>query len=210
LYYIEIFLLRILFWVLTSYHIQGLENIPRKGPLLILSNHLSIADPPALGIFLPRRSIFMAKEELFQNMVLGFFVKSFGAFPVFRGSSNRQALRQATTILESGQTLIMFPEGKRSRNGGLQSGLPGSALIAYHNKVPVLPVGITGTENIRGGLGWIWHRPRINITIGQAFSLPDSGYSLTREELSGYTELIMKQIAALLPKKYRGKYTENN
>ncbi len=209
LYHLEKYLLHLVFWLLTRYQIQGQQNMPEKGPLLILANHLSVADPPAIGIFLPRRSIFMAKEELFKNKVFGYFIKSFGAFPVYRGGASREALRQAAQVLKDGQVLVMFPEGKRSLSGGLQLGLPGSALIAYHNKATILPVAITGTEVIRGGLGWIWQRPKVKITIGPAFELPESGHSLSREKLSAHTELIMQRIAALLPEKYRGYYKES-
>jgi len=210
LYHIEKYLARILFWILTSCRINGRENVPLTGPVLVLSNHLSVADPPALGIFLPRRPSFMAKEELFKNKILGYFVKSFGAFPVYKGRVNRQALRQAEQILQNGQVLVMFPEGKRSPNSTLQPGLPGSALIAYHNQVPILPVAITGTESIRGGISWIWRRPRVSISIGKPFSLPESGHSLSREQLKNYSERIMKEISSLLPEQYRGHYPENN
>jgi len=150
----------------------------------------------------------MAKEELFRNFMHRYFVRSFGAFPVYRQGSNRAALRQAAAVLNQGQVLGMFPEGKRSRQNSLTPALYGSALIAYRKRVPILPIGIYGTETIRG-FNWIWRRPKVTVVIGKAFVLPDKGQSLNKENLACLTDLIMTQIAQLLPEKYRGEYAEN-
>ena len=205
MYYLEIFLTRLLVLLFANYQLRGKENVPRSGPLLVVANHLSMADPPVLGISLGRRAIFMAKEELFRNRFTGFFVRQFGAFPVYRERPSPDAIRQASRVLKQGKVLVMFPEGKRSKAGGLDSGFFGSALIAYHNQVPILPVGITGTEKIRG-LWWIWRRPGLTFTIGQPFQLPVGQNALTREQLALYTDVIMRKIAELLPEKYQGNY----
>jgi 1-acyl-sn-glycerol-3-phosphate acyltransferase len=98
----------------------------------------------------------------------------------------------------------MFPEATRSKNARLQRAFPGSALIAMRSGVPVLPVGISGTEKIKG-MSWILRRPRITVNIGRPFYLPASS-RLTRAELIENTDLIMERIAELLPPKYRGVY----
>jgi 1-acyl-sn-glycerol-3-phosphate acyltransferase len=195
-----------LIFLFTRHSFQGKENMPRNGPLLVVSNHLSVSDPVLLGVGLSRRITFMAKEELFRNWFTSYFVHSFGAFPVYRGRTNRDALRQADQVLRQGKVLAMFPEGKRSRVGSMQVALPGSALIAWHNKATILPIGITGTEKIKG-LGWIWSRPKISFVVGQPFELPDYGKALKKEQLNEYTDIIMYHIAELLPKKYQGQYT---
>lgn len=205
MYYIEVFLTRLLVAILTRFKIQGKSNVPKSGPLLVVANHLSVSDPPILGASLGRRLFFMAKEELFRNKLSSYFVRQFGGFPVRRGRSDREAFRQADRVLEQGKALVMFPEGRRSKVGGLQTAQLGSAFIAYHSRVLILPVAITGTEKIHG-LGWIWHRPEIHLVIGQPFELPDTHKALTRGKLEEYTNLTMKHIAELLPEKYRGQY----
>ncbi len=205
MYYIEVFLTRLLVLIFTRFRIEGKLNVPRTGPLLVVANHLGVSDPPILGACLGRRVFFMAKEELFRNTLSRYFVRQFGAFPVRRGRSDIEAFRQAGRIIQEGKALVMFPEGKRSKTASLQTAQLGSAFIAYHYQVPILPVGITGTEAIHG-LSWIWHRPVIKFVIGKPIQLPGKQNGLTREQLLEYTDLIMRRISELLPEKYQGNY----
>jgi len=195
------------FSLLTSYQVKGKENIPGQGPLLVVANHINLTDPPLIGISLDRKVMFMAKEELFRRRFLGYLMRGFGAFPVYRKQTDRQAIRQAKQILAEGLALAMFPEGKRSLNAQLQPALSGSALIARHSDAPILPVGITGTEKLRG-VAWLLHRPQITVNIGQPFSLPPVNGKLTKEELARLTNYTMERIAELLPQEYRGNYTK--
>jgi len=114
-------------------------------------------------------------------------------------------MRQASQLLTQGQALVMFPEGKRSESTGLQPASRGSALIAFRNGVPILPVGVTGTEKIKG-VAWILHRPQITVNIGPRFYLPPVSSKLTKVELDELTEAIMEHIAELLPPEYQGNY----
>jgi 1-acyl-sn-glycerol-3-phosphate acyltransferase len=206
LYYLLISLAQIVIFICTRFTLMGKENVPVKGAIVVVANHLSSADPVFLGTKLDRRIIFMAKEELFSNRFSSYFVRQFEAFPVYRRGPDRHALHQANWILGKGRVLGMFPEGKRSA-GEMNAAFQGSALIAYHNKVPILPVGITGSEKIRG-FSWIWHRPKIALNIGRPFTLPDSGHSLSRRKLNELTEVIMGHISELLPEAYRGAYLD--
>lgn len=205
-YYVAKAILRMFFSLLTSYQVRGKENIPSQGPLLVVANHINLTDPPLIGISLGRKVMFMAKEELFRHRFPGYLMRGFGAFPVYRKQADRQAIRQAKQILAKGLALIMFPEGKRSLNAQLQPALSGSALIARHSDAPILPVGITGTEKLRG-VAWLLHRPQITVNIGQPFSLPPVNGKLTKEELARLTNYTMERIAELLPQEYRGNYT---
>jgi 1-acyl-sn-glycerol-3-phosphate acyltransferase len=193
--------------LLINIKVTGGKNVPKSGGLLVVSNHLSVSDPILIGAYLGRRPHFMAKEELFNNGLVSSLLKYLGAFPVYRGASSRDALRQAEVVLKKGKVLGMFPEGKRSSQNELQSAHYGSALIVHHQPAPILPVGFCGTEKIRG-LGWIWHRPKVRLTIGTLFFLPETKQRVTRELLEQNSTIIMEHIAELLPLKYQGKYSK--
>jgi 1-acyl-sn-glycerol-3-phosphate acyltransferase len=200
-----IFFSNIMIALFTRFTIRGKENIPRQGALMVVANHLSSADPVIIGAKLDRRMIFMAKEELFRNWIAKYFVVQFGAFPVYRAGPTRDAIRQANRVLKEGGVLGMFPEGHRSADASMNSALFGSALIAYTNHVPILPIGISGSEKIHG-YNWMWHRPAITLKIGPAFYLPEKGEFLSKEQLAEMTDIIMNRISELLPEKYQGEY----
>jgi len=191
--------------VWCRWQVVGIENVPKKGPLLIVANHINLADIPLLTVSLGRKAIFMAKEELFRSKFVGYFLRSFGSFPVRRGQPDRRALHQAQKLLAEGGALIVFPEGKRSKNAQLQPAFLGAALIASRNGAPILPVGICGTEKIRN-LASVLRRPQVVVNIGQPFYPPSANPELSKTELIEFTDLIMRRIAELLPPEYRGDY----
>jgi 1-acyl-sn-glycerol-3-phosphate acyltransferase len=190
-YYVARVLVRMLFSLLTRWQVKGKENVPSQGPLL--------------GVSLGRVTIFMAKEELFRSRFSAYFISSFGSFPVHRGKLDREAIRQAQQVLADGLALVMFPEASRSKSAQLQPAFPGSALIASRSDVPILPVGISGTERIKG-IAWILRRPHITVNVGRPFYLPPARSELTRARLAEHTDFIMQRIAELLPPQYRGNY----
>ncbi|MFC1981963.1 lysophospholipid acyltransferase family protein [Chloroflexota bacterium] len=204
-YYFVRQVVRVLLLLLTRWQVKGRENVPHQGSLLVVVNHLSLADPPMIGVSLGRETVFMAKEELFRSRFSRYFISSCGAFPVRRGRLDREALRQAERILAEGLALIMFPEATRSKDAQLQPAFSGSALMALRSGAPVLPVGITGTEKIRGITWWL-RRPQLTVNIGTPFYLPAVKGKLSRKELADLTTFIMGRIAELLPVEYRGNY----
>ncbi len=195
----------ILFKLFSRWRVEGRENVPPEGAMLVAANHLHAFDPPLLGVSLGRELIFMAKEELFHHRLKAYLLRGLGSFPVRRGKLDRKAIRCAEQVLAEGRGLVLFPEASRSENAQLQPALPGSALFASRHGVPVLPVGIIGTERIKGLLS-VLRRPRITVNIGKPFYLPSSGGKPSKDELAEYTELIMQRIAELLPPEYRGVY----
>ena len=204
-YYASRLIVRILLLLLTRRQVRGHDNIPSQGPLLVVANHLSLADPPLLNVSLEREVVFMAKAKLFRFGVLSYFMHGLGAFPVHRGRPDRQALRQAEQVLAQGLTLIVFPEGMRSRGGKLQHSFSGPALIAMRSGAPILPVGITGTEKLATE-AWLLRRPQIMVNIGHPFYLPPVNGKLTKTKLDELTKYIMERVAELLPVEYRGTY----
>lgn len=201
-YYVCRLILRILLFLLTRWQVSGRENIPKQGAVLVVSNHLSLADPPLLNLVLNRPVRFMAKKNLFRFKVIGNFMLGLGAFPVYRGRPDRKAFRQAEQVLADGLMLVIFPEGTRSRSRQLRQAFPGPSLIALRSGAPIVPVGITGTDILEHGMG-ILTRPRVKVNIGRPFHLPENAKELTKTELTIY---IMEHIAELLPEQYRGLY----
>ena len=203
-------------WALTRLYVRkfevvGKENMPLEGPLILVSNHLNNADPPMVALAIrPRYPMYMAKREMISWPILGPAFKYFGAFPVRRGEADRSALRAASEVVKSGALLVMFPEGTRSRTGGLTKGHAGTALIALRTGAPILPIAITGTEGI--GWPWLFLKPRsirhVKVVIGKPFHLPPVE-RINNESTAQATELIMRRIAALLPPEYRGVYAED-
>lgn len=194
---------RLLLRLLARCRIEGLENVPPTGAFLLVSNHLNLVDPPVLGALIPRRITFMAKEELFRAPVVGWMVKWYGAFPVRRGQPDRQALRRASDVLQRGGVVGMFPEGTRSKTGKMKEAHPGAALVATLAEVPVVPVAITGTEQLRSPLSLL-RRPTIVVRVGNPFAL--SRARTGREGLDAATRRMMGRVAALLPEERRGFY----
>jgi len=205
IYYGGRYLTGALLFLFTRWRVLGRENIPAEGPLLVVVNHLNLADPPIMGLSINRQAMFLAKEELFRSPVQRYIVRNYGAFPVRRGGMNRDALRFAERWFGRGKALIVFPEGRRAMEVQMVDAFSGAALIAVRNTVPILPVGIYGTEKI-AGLTWWCRRPRITVNIGRPFHLPSVNGKVKREQLAGFTHSIMGRIAELLPEEYRGQY----
>ena len=199
-------LIYILLFPVARWRKVGRDNVPGPGPYLIISNHLHIADPPIVGATIRQKAVFIAKEELFQKPWPRFWVKNYGAFPVRRGGIDRNVIRQAEEWVKKGVSVVMFPEGTRSPDGTMQPALPGAVLIATRLNIPILPVGITGSDRIKN-LKWaFWHHPLITVKVGQPFTLPPLEGKLTKEKRAELTGIMMGHVAALLPPEYRGVY----
>ena len=195
---------RLILLVLTRWRVRGRQNVPRKGPIIVVANHLSMADPPILSASMPRHIVFMAKEELFGWHPLSPLVRSFGAIRVRKNLADRRALTQARQALSGGMAVGMFPEGSRSPNHTLQPAYPGAALLALTTSVTILPVAISGTEKIKG-IGWLL-QPRIEVNIGEPFTLEINPAQDRKQQIRQGTDIIMHHIAELLPAEYRGEY----
>ena len=136
------------FKIFFAMKIEGKENIPRRGGAILASNHLSYLDPIVLGIFVPRRVNFMAKEELFENFFFRWMIVKLGAFPTKRNRIDRTTYRTVLKLLQKREVVVLFPEGTRNTDGTIGQLRPGTARIALKADVPIIPIIIWGTEKI--------------------------------------------------------------
>lgn len=150
--------------------IQGLENIPRRGPFILASNHISNLDPFILGITSPQPLNFVAKEELFKNKVLARLFVGMGAFPIKRDTSDFRALRETLKRLKDGKPVLIFPEGTRRRGNEVSEPQPGIGFVVSKAHVPVVPVFISNSDNVlppgarglkRGSVSVIFGKPLV-------------------------------------------------
>jgi 1-acyl-sn-glycerol-3-phosphate acyltransferase len=130
---------------------RGTEHIPREGALLLVCNHVSIADPIVLMIAArPRRTAMMAKSELFRFSSLGWYLRRLRAFPVRRATADVAAVRHAIRVLDRGECVVVYPEGWVSRSGIMRKGHPGAGMLALREGVTVVPVVTWDTQLFRG------------------------------------------------------------
>lgn len=191
----------------TRTKLIGAENIPPDPPYLLVTNHLSAFDIPVLSSAIPHAVRALAAIEHRSNPLFAPVLAASGAIWVRRGEFDRQALRESLAVLRRGEVLGVAPEGTRANEShALQEAKAGAAYVATRADVPIVPVGIAGTEKIKSSLLRLRRAP-VQVAIGEPFRLPESGH-VRSERLQDYTDLIMRRIAELLPERYRGVYAE--
>ncbi len=194
----------LLFRLLTRYRVTGRGDLPTEGPLLVVTNHLHRLDPPLIMATLPYRMVVMAADK-YERTLMGLFLRGAGAIFVRRGEVDRIALRRAQEVLAGGGVLGIAPEGTRSPTSALQEGKKGAAFLAYRAGVPILPVALWGVEKVPHALLRLRRAP-VHVAIGPAFMLPPVQGKPSSEDLQRATDLIMCNLARLLPEQYRGVY----
>jgi 1-acyl-sn-glycerol-3-phosphate acyltransferase len=148
----------------------GVENVPRTGPVILAPNHFSQWDHFFAAVYLHRKVQFMAKSQLFKNPAIKYIFKHGGVFPVRRGHHDEEAFITANQILDRGGTMLMYAEGGRSRTGDLGQPRRGIGKIALESGVPVVPVAIHGSAQVRS-----WRRlqfPKVTIQYGEPITFP--------------------------------------
>ena len=165
----------------------GREHIPVDGPLLLAANHRSFLDPFVIGMMLRRPVYYMAKRELFEKRIQGYLLNALGAFPVDRGAGDARAMDAARAILARGDCVVVFPEGTRVRPGPLGAPKRGIGRLALEARVPVVPIAVLGTEDVRRG--WRIRPRRVYVRAGRPLRFPTDG-TASPARAAGVTERI--------------------
>jgi 1-acyl-sn-glycerol-3-phosphate acyltransferase len=167
---------RFLIWVVakafwrTSF--DGLEHVPTEGAFILAPVHRSFIDFGIVSGVTRRRMGYMGKESLWKSRLLGRFITTLGAFPVNRGAPDREALRASQALLDRGEPLVLFPEGTRRRGPTIEHLAEGTAFLASRTGVPIVPVGIGGSERALPK-GKTLPRPvKIHVLVGPTLSPP--------------------------------------
>lgn len=189
---------RIIIYILAKIvlrlEINGRENIPQYGPVVIASNHLSLLDPPILGVAATRKIHFMAKKELFIP-ILGTIYRELGAFPVKRGSADRSAIKHGIDLLLAEKVLAIFPEGTRSKDGKLGKPEPGALMMAGKTRAVIVPTAVKGTDILHCGTLW----PKVTVSFGKPIHFLEDE-PITKEVISRLNLEMMDEIQKLLDK----------
>lgn len=154
--------------------LTGQENIPEQGAFVLAPVHRSFLDTPIASSCTRRRMRFMGKDSLWKSQPLRWIVTSLGAFPVTRGSADREAILRSIKVLQSGEPLVLFPEGERKSGPTVQPLMDGAAYVACKAGVPIIPVGIGGSERVMGkGAKFIYPR-KLVVIIGAPIQVPNT------------------------------------
>lgn len=198
---------RMLFHILSHVELQGFNQIPGEGGYLVTGNHVSLYDPAFVLAFWPRDLEAAGAVDILDRPGQNILMRCYGGIPVHRGQVDRTLLRAMIDRLKSGLPVYIAPEGTRSHVPGMQHAHHGAAYIVAKAEVPVVPVGMIGTEDIftslRQGV-----RAKLRMLVGRPLELPavNTRAANRRQALRANTDLIMKAIADLLPVEYRGIY----
>jgi 1-acyl-sn-glycerol-3-phosphate acyltransferase len=191
-------ILRATFKLISISDVQGVENLPASGPVIVAANHLTNFDVFPLQFALPRPIFYMGKEELFRNPFMDWFLRQLGAFPVYRGAQDAWAINHAEKVLSQNRVLGIFPEGSRSKGRGLRPAKTGAARLANTMDCPIVPIAIHGTQYMFRKFP---RRTKIYITVGEPL------YPQADETHLALTDRMMFAMAEILPPEARGVYS---
>jgi len=175
--------------------VSGRENLPRRGAYIIAPVHRSNIDTPLSAFVTRRRVRFMGKDSLWKNKYAGAFFSLLGGFPVTRGAADLEALKRCVSVLDAGEPLVMFPEGTRQSGPTLHPLFEGPAYVALKRGVPIVPVGIGGSERVmRKGSKMIWPH-KCHVTVGAPITVEHGGNGrIDRQRMSQITAQLAAQL----------------
>lgn len=185
---------------------ENRDRVPRKGGVLVASNHVSHLDPPLVGISVPRFVQHMAKKELFKVPLLTFAMMQIKTILVHRGKG-KQALLDAMDYIKQGSCVVIFPEGTRSKSGRLMKGHSGAIVIAIRTGCDIVPAAIMGSEKAMTK-GSILIKPvKVVVRFGEPYKIEYSGdiEKIPRDVLERETYRMMEKIEELLPENMKAE-----
>jgi 1-acyl-sn-glycerol-3-phosphate acyltransferase len=184
--------------------IVGRERVPTTGGYVLAPSHRSMMDIPFAGLVTPRRVRFMGKAPLFRVPLLGAAFRALGGFPVARDGTDRKAVRDSVAMLTAGEVLVVYPEGTRQHGPKIQPLQPGAAYLALRAGVPIVPVGIAGTEEIFRSHGTRIPRfGRVAIVIGPCIDPPPrTTAAVPRAEVEALTAELAERLQAVFDEAY--------
>ena len=169
----------------------GRENIPQQRSFTLVSNHGSLLDPPLLGHAIGRNISFMAKSELFRIPLLGFIIKSCGAYPVKRGIADKNTIKIACEKLSNNNSIGIFIDGTRQKNGRINKPKQGAALLSFKNQKLLLPVAIINSHRLVRYKFFIPFFTKIVIKVGKPIKPPKSS---SKNDLVSVTNYLQETI----------------
>ena len=185
----------------------GRENVPATGAAILLCNHIATMDPPVVGSRLRRLDVFyMAKSEVFRKRFNRFLLTGWNSFPVVRQSADRSALEHSLRVLREGHVLVIFPEGSRSADARMGRAFAGVGFLARLSGAPVVPAAIWGSEKVLPKGALLPRSSQVTIRFGEPVTLAQLAGEGPLPRNREATDLLMAQVAALLPESYRGVY----
>jgi 1-acyl-sn-glycerol-3-phosphate acyltransferase len=191
-----------IFRLYTRLTINGREHLPKEGPFVLAPVHRTYLDTPFAGCVRWKRMRFMGKDTMWKNRQFGWIISALGAFPVTRGKADREAMRRAIHVLEMGDPLVLFPEGERKSGPVVQPLFDGAVYIAIKAGVPIVPVGIGGSERVMPkGSKFVYPR-KVHIEIGPPIPPPvaPEGGRIPRRAYKDQTELLHSELQRLFDK----------
>ncbi len=202
-------LVAVFFRVTAKVTVEGLENVPEKGPGIIIANHTSFFEGPLFYIiFRPRRTIALAKKELWEKPGTRAAMTAWQSIPVDRAGMDMKAIRSCFKVLDDGNFLCIAPEGTRSKDGCLKQGKPGTTFFASRKGVPLYPVVVWGIREMGSNLKK-FRRSKVNIRIGRPFLVEKpGGGKIGSEDRKQMADEMMCRLAELLPEEFRGQYAD--
>jgi len=173
------------------------ERLPAQGPYILAPSHRSNLDTPFMGLVTRRRVRFMGKAELWSTSWSARFLYALGGFPVDRGAADRTALRTAVAVVEGGEPLVVFPEGTRRRGPLIEDLHDGVAYVAARCRVPIVPVGIGGSEEILARGRKLPKFKRVVLVVGHPIPPPLGDGPVRRAAVSALTEQLRTELQKL-------------